>query len=60
MDKEVIQYLEGKNSSFEKMYNTFETIHKMLESGIIIIDSEEFNKDYFANILKEAKKYLPE
>jgi hypothetical protein len=59
MDKETIQYLEGKHEVFLEMKGTLETILTLLEGKILIIDSEQLNKEYFEKLVSKSKKFVP-
>lgn len=60
MDKETIQYIEGKHNSFTKMYNMLKSIHVMLEGDLMILnsESEEMNKDGIGEMLTQAEEFI--
>lgn len=59
MEKETIQYIEGKHETFRDMFNIIKGIHTMLDNDVLIIDSQELNKEFFKKILDKAEDYLP-
>jgi len=60
MDKETLQYIEGKHNSFTQMYKFLKSIHTMLEGDLMILnsESEEFNKEAIGEMLTQAEEFI--
>lgn len=59
MDKDTIQYLEGKHQTFVEMYATLQQILTLIKGNIAIIESEELNEKHFDQLVTKAKEFIP-
>jgi len=61
MDKDTIQYIEGKHESFKDMFSILKFIHNLQDNDIKIInsDAEELNKERLEKVLDRAQEFMP-
>jgi hypothetical protein len=59
MDVDTIKFIQGQYQSYVQMYDLWKSVLTLMENDIMIIDSQEINKEIIEKMLDRAQEFLP-